>query len=185
VLIQANKAELGDGRLNPEEGLAKLKEENASLAAANKIAAQDELQKAERAWGPQISYREIVRRIQNLNPKIKVVDGSKGNIAIYVLKSNQELAESAQEMASDKEHFSWWKDHKYVTGCPKDSLPEYGFVIADERGLAKREKRGWRSVLIALIKAKAISYQQSVEAFGEALGSRSNLWHAQLQKFRR
>lgn len=175
---------LGDSHLDPAENLAKLREGNKRLTDQQKISGQAELEDPERMLGSRLSYREVIRRLQKLNPNIKVVDGSFGNVAVYVLKTNQELAESAAEDSGDTTRSDWFKAHKYVTGCPKEPLPEYSGVITDERGIAKRELRGWRSVLISLIKSKALSYSQAVEAFGEANGSRSWRWHEQLQGFK-
>jgi hypothetical protein len=184
MLVQPNRQMLGDSHLDAAENLAKLKEGNRAITDRQKIAGQAELEKSQRAGGPRMPFQELVRRIQNLNHKIKVVDGSEGNVAIYVLKTNQELAESRLEDEGDQTRYAWHKAFKYVSGLPKEPLPEYAMVTVDERGIAKRELRGWRSVLISLIKAKALSYRQAVEEFGEALGSRNNRWNEQLQQYR-
>lgn len=185
MLIQPNRRMLGDSHLDPTENLAKLKEDNARLVEPNKIAGQKELEKAERAWGPRIAYRELIYKIQKLNSNIKILDGSPGNVAVYVLKTNQEMAESANEDNGDMSRSGWFKAHKYVTGCPKESLPEYSTVTVDERGIAKRELRGWRSILIALIKAKAITFRQAIEEFGNPeTDTRSNRFFEQLQSYR-
>jgi hypothetical protein len=175
---------LGDKRLNESESLAKLKEENRRLTDRQKIAGQRELEDLERAGGPRMPFQELVRKIKRLNPGLKIVDGSEGNIAIYVLKTNQELVESFNEDNGDTTRHEWHKAFKYVTGCPKEPLPEFSAVTVDERGLAKRELRSWRSILISLIKAKALSYRQAVEEFGDANGQRSWRWHEQLQRYK-
>jgi hypothetical protein len=184
LLIQPRKDMLGDSHLDEHENLAKLREGNKKLIEKNKIAGQRELEDSQRAGGPRMPFQELVRRIQNLNHSIKVVDGSEGNVAIYVLKTNQELAESRNEDDGDQTRYAWHKAFKYVSGIPKEALPEFSMVTVDDRGIAKRELRSWRSVLISLIKAKALSYRQVVEEFGEALGSRSNRWNEQLQGLR-
>jgi hypothetical protein len=175
---------LGDSHLDPTENLAKLKEGNRKITDRQKIAGQAELENAERAGGPRMPFQELVRKIQKLSSRIKVVDGTPGNIAIYVLKTNQELAESSNEDSGDMTRHAWHKAFKYVTGVPKEPLPEFSAVTVDERGIAKRELRSWRSVLISLIKAKAISYSQAVEEFGNANGSRAWRWNEQLRSFR-
>jgi hypothetical protein len=171
-------------RLDEVESLAKIKEGNKKLTEQFKIPGQSELEKAERAWGPQMPYQELIYKVQKLNRKIKVVDGSEGNVAIYVLKNGQEIAESENE-PNDPTRYDWYKGFKYVSGCPKSTLPEYSTVLTDERGLAKRELRGWRSILLALVKAKAITYGQAIEEFGNPdTDSRSDRWLQQLQQYR-
>jgi len=185
MLVVNDRRRLGDQFLDPTENLAKLKEGNAKLVEKQKIAGQAELEDSERAGGPRIPYQELVRKIQKLNSNIKVLDGSPGSVAIYVLKTNKEIAESANEDNGDRTRSDWFKAHKYVTGCPKEPLPEYSTVTVDERGIAKRELRGWRSILIALIKNRAITYRQAVEEFGDPLtDSRSGRWFEQLQSYR-
>jgi hypothetical protein len=184
MLIVNERSLLNDGRIDENESLAKIKEENTKLVEKFRMQGQDELEKAERAWGPRMPYQELVRRIQRLNVNIKVVDGAPGNIAIYVLKTNQEMAEYASE-PDDPTRYEWYKAFKYVTGCPKESLPEYSTVTVDERGLPKREVRGWRSILIALVKSRAITFRQAIEEFGNPdTDTRSNRFFEQLQSYR-
>ena len=67
----------------------------------------------------------------------------------------------------------------------KEHLPEWGHVTVDASNIAHREIRGWRSVLMALIKAKAISYDAAVEEFGNPiLDARSQFWFEQLKEKR-
>jgi hypothetical protein len=181
MLVVSDRSQLGDKYLDAAENLAKLKEDNAKLTAKQKLPDQDELENAERAWGPQIPYQELIRKIRRLNPAILVVDGSEGNIAIYAPKNRHELIESEN---NDLTSHSWHKAHKYVSGCPKKSLPEYSTILTDERGRMTRELRGWRSVLIALVKSKAITYRQAVEEFGNPeTDQRSGRWFQQLKQY--
>ena len=182
MLVQPDRKQLGDSRLDPSENLAKLKEGNASLDERKKMAGQAELEDSDRIGGSRMSINELLRKLWKLNLNIKVMDGAPGNIAIYVLKTRKELEESINER--DFSRPAWWNDFKYVTGCLKEPLPEYSGVTLDERGIAKREIRSWRSVLIALIKNRAITYRQANEEFGPALGSRSWRFEEQLQNYK-
>jgi|SRR5215469_2400127 len=74
--------------------------------------------------------------------------------------------------------------HKYVTGMPKAELPEFSHVLLDSSNLPTREVRGWRSVLMALIKADALTYRQVVRQFGEPNGARANRWFQDLREFK-
>ena len=124
MLVVNDRRFLGDSHLDPTENLAKLREGNAKLIEGNKIAGQAELENSQRAGGPRMPFQELVRKIRNLNLNIKVVDGSAGNIAVYLLKTNQELAESFNEDNGDTTRHAWHKAFKYVTGCPKEPLPD-------------------------------------------------------------
>jgi hypothetical protein len=54
-------------------------------------------------------------------------------------------------------------------------------VTLDDKNLPVREIRGWRSVLVALIRAGALTRKQCDTAFGPASGQRSILWYRNLQ----
>jgi hypothetical protein len=176
MLIQPDINELGDQRLSLDEANIRERESLLKKASVHKISGQAELEDPDRAAGPRLNYREIIRRIQNINPSIQVREGSPGSVAIYRLKSNREIAEDVHETER-----TFFTDHVYVTGMEKDWLPEFAYVVLDTSNLPTREIRGWRSVLIALVKSRAISYASAVEAFGEPYyDQRSKRWYEQL-----
>ena len=177
MLIQPEKNKLGSQRVYDKEAVAKLTEECLDAAAVFKIGGQAELADAERACGPRLYFKEIIRRLEKCNPSLFFREGSKGNIAVYRLKRlHEQKADEWDPAAPD-----WYNDHKYVTGFPKDYIPEYSYLILDSSNLPVRELRGWRSILLALIKSGAISYQSTLEQFGKAKGQRSTRWYEQLQ----
>jgi len=171
---------LGDKRLQGKDSLAKLKEGNQRLTDSKKIEGQKELEKQERSAGPRMPYQEVIRRIQKLNSQIKVKDGIPGNVALYAPRTGQELS----ELEEPDPRGDFFTRFKYVGGFSTEPMPEFSHVILDERGLATREYRGWRSVLISLIKAQVLSYQSAVEEFGEPYGPRSSRWFEQLRKYK-
>lgn len=179
MLIQPDIHELGDKRLDGKENVAKLREECLSQAAASRISGQDELEKQERSAGPRLHYAEIIRRIRDVNRDIRVLDGSPGNVALYARK--RPCDEGFGEIDPKGEFFT---DHKYVGGMPKDWLPEFSHVILDTSLLPVREIRGWRTVLISLIRGGALTYNQAISQFGEPRDQRGNRWHEALQKYR-
>ena len=74
--------------------------------------------------------------------------------------------------------------HKYVGGILMESLPEWGHVTVDSSLIAHHEVRGWRSVLIGLIKAGVVPYSVAVKEFGDPYNdSRSKYWFEQLHRF--
>lgn len=181
MLIQDDINELGDKRLSPEEAVIDEREKLLKIAAKKKIRGQEELEDPDRSAGPRLYYTEILRRLLKLNPELRIEDGSYGNVAIYRLKRYDEY---------DWEQFdplapaSWRWDFEYVTGVEKEWIPEYSHVTVDTSKLAKREIRGWRSVLIALVKARAITYRGAIQEFGDPVNDqRSGRWFEHLQKF--
>jgi hypothetical protein len=161
MLIQTDINELGDKRLSPEEALAKLKEENAKKTAEYRIPNQAVLEDQLAAIGQAMPYQTFIKKLKSIQPRLIIEDGGiEGALAIR----------------------NYAKE--YLTGFYKDVLTEFSFVTTDTRGLPVRESRGWRSVLISLIKQHVISYRTVVKEFGEPWGSRSNLWHEELADYK-
>jgi hypothetical protein len=166
--------------LDPEESLAKLKEENEAIYDKRKIAGQKELEDQERSAGPRISFSEFLSRLKKLNSQLIVRDGLPGHVALYAPRSHKELETTERDVERD----IFFYHHKYVSGFPIEAMPEYAHIIVDEKGLPKREYRGWRSVLMSLIKQDVIRYEAAVDEFGEATGQRSHRWHEELRNYR-
>jgi hypothetical protein len=183
MLVQPDKMELGDKRLNPDEAVAEQREMALRQASRFRISGQAELEDPDRATGSQMAWQEVIRRLQRCNPAIRVKDGIPGNVAIYIPKKHGEYHESDFADPPEDEFFL---HHRYITGFPKQPLSEYSYVDLDTSLLPTREHRGWRSVLIALIKAGAIKYRDSIREFGNPeLDQRSGRWFQQVSKFNR
>jgi hypothetical protein len=189
MLVETDINELGDKRLSPPEAVARETEELLKIASTRKIAHQDELEDPERSSGPKLYYTEILRRLRNISPHLKVLDGAPGNVALFFPKRLHEYDEEGRfEYDSEgrvRQKDPFFYHYKYVGGMSQDYLPEYAHVTLDTSNLPVREIRGWRSVLIRLIKEGAITYSGAVKEFGEAKGKRSSLWKEQLQDFKR
>jgi hypothetical protein len=170
MLIVPDKSDLGDLKLSPEEGVAKLKEGNAKLTAQYKLPNQSLLENHDMALGIAMQPSAFIARIQKLNPAILV---EKGGVPSAV----------AVRIPGFDDEGNYVK--KYVTGFYTDRiLPEFSSIATDEKGLPWREQRGWRSVLLALLKAEALTYPQVKAAFGEPNTSRNVLWREQTQEKR-
>jgi hypothetical protein len=76
--------------------------------------------------------------------------------------------------------------NRYVGGLPKIELPEWGYVDIDTSLIATREHiRGWRTILIGLIRAGVLSYFAAVDEFGDpAADKRSVVWMKKLLEWR-
>jgi|SRR5581483_775733 len=182
-LVETDIHELGDKRLNPEEGVIKQREELLSRAGKFRIYGQDELEDPDRALGPKLSYTEIISRLRRITPKLKAIDGSPGNIAVYFPRNARDYEDTVREWdyEHDNKRDPFFRRHRYVCGFPKHDLPEYSTVDVDTSLLPTREKRGWRTVLIALIKQGTMSYNEAVAQFGDVGTDRRGWrWNEQL-----
>jgi hypothetical protein len=151
--------------ISPAEAVLKAKEDNKRLASAKRIPDQNVLEDHEAAEGIQLHHNELIRRIQVLNPKILITPGG---------------IDGAVAVRYPKYEFGAWSN-EYITGFYLQPLPEFSSVTVDVNGLPHREIRGWRSVLIALIKAGALEIKQVDALFGPAKGQRTGLWYRSLQ----
>lgn len=193
--VEPVKEMLGDKHLNPEEAVAREREDLLRIESKKKIWGQEELEDRERAGGPRMPWTELLSRIRKCNPAIQVKDGKEGSLALYLHKREDEYTDidnillwqpsvaHAMNIPVPKDEF--FIHHKYLTGFDKHPMPEYSYVTVDSSHIAHREYRSWRSVLIALIKAKAITYAAAIEEFGDPSGDkRCTRWFEQLQKYR-
>ena len=172
--------ELGDTHLSPEEAVLREREELLQLASKSKIWGQEELENSDRSAGPRLYYTEIVRRLQVINPRLAVRDGLEGSVALYRPVEPWEYDPEQW----DPERPDWFNQHKYVGGMKKDWLPEFSHVLLDTSNLPTREVRGWRSVLLSLIKSHTISIKSAIQQFGDpSTDQRSGRWNEQIWEF--
>lgn len=164
--VEPIKEMLGDKHLSPDEAVVRETETALKQASQFALPGQRELEDPDRSSGARLYYTEVLRRLQSINPGIRVKDGIPGNIAIYVRKRNDEY--DMEEWDPSHDTFFW--HHRYVTGCPKSYLPEFSHVLLDTSHLPTREVRSWRSLLIALIKAGAVSYNEAIQSFSNPTG---------------
>ena len=194
MLIQPDIHELGDKRLDPKESVAQKREECLSMAARKRIHKQDELEDADRAFGPRISSGEMVRRLRKLIPTLKFLKGSPGNIAVYAPRDRGEVEARFYEWYQEQEEASsrgrkrqdrFFLDYKYVGGFPEGELQEYTTIDIDNANLGTKEHRSWRTVLIALVEQGLVSYTRVVKEFGDCGTDRRGWrWRQQLSKFK-
>ena len=183
MLIQADRNELGDKRLDPKEGVVQKREECLAMAAKKRLAGQDELEDPSRALGPRIQFSEMVSKLKRIIPGLHVVDGSPGSVALYFPRNRQEFEDAQRGWQNDRDYF--FLKHKYVGGFPKEPLQEYSTVDIDNAMLATKENRGWRSVLITLIKQGVVTYKAAVKEFGDTgTDQRGWRWREQLASFK-
>lgn len=183
MLVQVDKHELGDKRLDPKEAVCREREDLLKLASTRKIDGQAELEDPARSGGAHMHHHELIRRLLRCNPALCFKDGIPGNVAVYIRKKPFEYEEADYHAGNSPDAF--FTHHRYVTGFELKPLPQWSHVRLDTSHLPTREVRGWRSVLIALIKARAFTYSDAVAEFGDPiLDQRSTHWFKHLQKYK-
>lgn len=175
MLIVNSPADLGDQKLSPQEANFKIQEENQKLIDAKKIPNQSLLENTDMALGTPMVYSELIRRVQKIAPQVIFEDGGvKNAIAVRHYTYDPYGGDDAQG----------GYQKKYISGFYKEVLPEFSSITTDKKGLPHRELRGWRSVLLALMKAEVVPFEALVKEFGHPTGQRSCLWSEQTQELR-
>lgn len=183
MLFQTDINELGDKRLNPVEGVSKLREDCLKDASKFRIPDQDELSNSERSIGSRMPYTELLTRLQKRVPDLVAKEGSPGNLALYCPRTTEQLDAALREGGNSDFFFIF---NRYVGGMPKEDLPEWGYVDIDTSLIATREHlRGWRTILIGLIRCGVLSYEDAVAEFGDpSADQRNTVWMKKLLEWR-
>lgn len=168
MLILDSSEYLGDKRISPEEGNFKIREGNQKLIDTKKIPNQSLLENADMAMGYPMQPSEFIRRLTLLKPGLVIKSGVPDAVAVYFPTYDADEGKPVL---------------KYVSGFYVDKmLQEFSHITTDDKGLAKREVRGWRTVLLALIHQGILTYAQVKAAFGEPTGQRNILWNEQMRE---
>jgi len=171
TLFQPDKHELGDERLSPEESVKREREELLKMASRFRIPGQAELEDPKRSEGPKIHWKQLLYRLQKICPPLRMKDSrveGMETIALYYPKTDAEKVNDGSFVTlalTEKEKF--FRDYKYVGGFDKAWLPFYSHVKLDTSLLPTREVRGVMTVLLMLIRAKAITLEQVIGEFGD------------------
>lgn len=181
--VETDKRMLGDSHLDPIENVHKLREKCLKDASKYKIEDQEQLQDAKRSEGSRLGYAELLSRLQKIVPDLVAREGSAGNLALYCPRTTNQLDAALREGGSGDLFFIF---NRYVGGLPKRELPEWGYVDIDTSLIATREHlRGWRTILIGLIRCGVLSYADAVTEFGDPSGDQRNtVWMKKLLEWR-
>jgi hypothetical protein len=184
MLIQVDRNELGDKRLDEKENVARKREECIAMAGHKRLVGQDDLEDPSRVLGPRIQFADFVARLQRMVPSLTVRDGLPGNVALYAPCNAEELEAQTRAWQHDKDIF--FMLHKYVGGFPKTPMHEYSGLVTEEyTRLANKEIRGWRTVLIMLLEQGLVSYKKVVKEFGDVgLDVRGWRWQESTREWR-
>jgi hypothetical protein len=183
MLIQPDRLELGDFRLDPKEAVAQKREECLAMAATKRLHGQDELADPLRALGPRIQFGEMLSKLRRITPSLVIKEGSPGSVALYYPRSRKEFDDALRAWQWDRDYF--FLKHKYVGGFEKQELQEFSTIDEDNAFLATKEHRGWRTVLISLIQQGCVSYRKVIKEFGDVGTDRRGWrWREALRAYR-
>jgi len=170
MLILPDSSSLGDTHLSPEEGVAKLKEGNQKLSDSFRLPNQTLLTDEDASHGQMMSSNDFISKLRKIDSGIIVEDGGvPGAVAVRYPRTDEETGQLVKS---------------YVTGFYKGPMSEWSLILEDKNGKPTRHMRGWRTVLLDLMRGNILSYAQVKAAFGDPRGSRSILWQEQTQVIR-
>lgn len=161
-------------RMSTEEHLASQREKNYRAAQGQRWQNQSDYENEEARWGRVMSSSDLLGKIFKLIPHdLFITDGRIGDdLALYQVygKPQPDL---------DNRTF------RYLFYIPQGRLPEFSQYEFDHRDVPIKEKRrGWRTVLLRLIKTGLVTEQAVEEEFGPALGEAATVWRRTLWKHR-
>lgn len=167
-VVFPDKGELGDTRLDPKENVLKLKEKIRKQRQPHVLPEQPYLL-MQAAIGKPMGWRELVAKLKKLNPSLIIMDGG------YPNSIQLRIPDPANLDPKDR-------GTTYVGGFKKQVLSEFDTATTDKWGVADKFERGWRTVILNLIKWGYARKADADKIFGEASGNaRSDLWARQVQ----
>ena len=137
---------LYDSRLARDEVEPYLKQDMAVRNKPYELSGQEERKDSPARWGHVLHSSELLLRLQRIIPNLHVKDGRIGNDVSLFQVIGDEI--------------------KYLVWTHQGNLPEYSIVVTNWQNRPIREIRGWRTVLLRLIKAGVITEEQALKHFG-------------------
>lgn len=176
-------AELRKTMLSAEEAVV-AKTEQLEDVRARKSRKKDwqEYVDAKRRWGRALHHSEILSNLHKLVPGLYACDGLVRNtIGLYTWDRSQKFESKVGGTV-----YQGWMQYGYS--------PEYEIDLVDNIGVAKRQIRGWRTVLIRMITRRdattfipcsLFTEEQAWALFGAPTnGDTATKWREHLYKFR-
>lgn len=163
-------------RLSTAEHTARLRELNYNSVAVQRQRweHQEEYRNDAARIGRPMHHTDLLAKLEKLIPSLYIVEGRiVGDLAIY-----RTFSQPQPQLEG--------RTFEYLFYTPTGYLPEYSIIEFDEiRDVPIREKmRGWRTVLLRLIKAGLITESECNRNFGHATGQASSVWYRKLSEHR-
>lgn len=162
-------------RLSLAEHTSRLRENNLSSHAVRKQRWEDqeEYRKDSARVGHRMHHTEFLRRIEKYVPNLYVIEGGVvGDLGIY-------LTYPVPQSRLDG------RDFEYLTYIHEGVSNEFStYEFNNDKDVPIREKwnggRGWRTVLLKMIKKDLLTEEQAIREFGQAEGEGSVIYNKQL-----
>jgi hypothetical protein len=156
---------LYNSRLGRDEVTAYLKEDEDRRLAGKRLPGQEERKESPARWGRAMHHSEFIAILRKIIPNLYVRDGNiPGDISLYKI-----FGDSID----------------YVCYLTSGTMPEYEIVKVNSHDLPIGAKRGWRTVLLRLIKSGLVSESQALKFFGSPTnGEAARFYLSELQNYR-
>jgi hypothetical protein len=163
-------------QLSTSEHTARLRENNLNSEAVKRQRweGQDELKDDRSRVGRPMRHTDFLSVVQKLVPNLYITDGRiQGHLAVF------------RTYPGPQSHLDG-RDFCYLFFMETGVLNEFSSYQFDPITDVpiKESKRGWRTILLRLIKAGLLTEDTCNKVFGRPEGLPANRWHAELQKYR-
>lgn len=162
-------------RLSIDEHTSRLREmtNNSEAVKAQRMARQEEYKNDAARIGRMMHHSDLVTVLRQLIPSLYITDGNiVGDLAVF------------QTYGSPQPDLEG-RTFRYLFYIPTGYLPEYSLYEFNDRDTPTREsQRGWRTVLLRLIKSGLLTEETVNHVFGAATGPASTIYNSTLYDFR-
>lgn len=163
-------------RLSTEEHTHRLREMNYNSEAVKRQRweDQDEFRNDDARQGSSMLHSDLLAKLRTLVPDLYITDGRiEGDLAVFRTYGQPQPRLEGRTF-------------EYLFYVPTGLLPEFSQYEFDTvRDIPiKEKKRGWRTVLLRLIKTGLLKESDCNRVFGVPSGPASTIWHRELYKFR-
>jgi hypothetical protein len=168
---------LGDRLPRDRDSISQKIEETQNFRNQFRLPEQGFLENHEAARGGPMQPNDFIRRLKKIAPDLIIEMGGYKNCVRVCIQAVDDEPSS--------ETFNQRVKTPIACGfCIDEPLPEFSSVLTDKDGIASREVRGWRTVLLRLIHTGAVPYPAVKAEFGDPPGQRGKLWMQQLRERR-
>lgn len=162
-------------RLSTMEHICRLRELNASSHAIKRQRwqHQEDYRNDEARVGRLLHHSDFLYKLKKLVPSLFITEGRViGDWAIFQTYPGPQSKLDGRE----------WE---YLFYCHMGYIPEFSIYEFNERDIPQREsRRGWRTVLLRLIKKGLLTEETCNKVFGKAEGVASVVWQRSLYNHR-
>ena len=140
------------------EALSRSYEDTDRRIAENRIPDQDSWKESERRIGRSMTHQALGRYVSRSNPAV-------------VMETSLADPSCAGFYALDG------RGKRYLVAFHKGYLPEWSIIETDKADLPVRERRGWRTVLMRLLKQRILSFRQITHIIRDHYGYSPAVWN--------